>query len=74
MIAIIDLSKRAKKMNVFDEWNLRIYIYTDDGRLVDEMLFNSWNLNKIKKMKIPIVWKVKPIKTKFHYSLGYAME
>jgi len=58
MIAVIDFSEKAKKVNATGEWNLYIYIMSDDGQQIYDILpYTSWNYEMVKKRwQIPIVF------------------
>ncbi|HDH44849.1 MAG TPA: hypothetical protein ENG66_05600 [Thermococcus sp.] len=56
--AIIDFTEDAKKFCTFDPWNLKIFIYDEQGNLDEVMDFNQFNLKKVREMEIPVVWKL----------------
>ena len=57
MYAIIDFTESAKKYCAFDKWNLKIFIYDDDGTLLEKMEFCDYNVKQLKEMKIPVIFK-----------------
>ena len=57
MYAVIDFSEEAKRFCVFSTVTLKIFIYDDDDRLLEVMDYNTFNLEKIEKMNIPIIEK-----------------
>jgi len=56
MYAVIDFCEIAKERCVFADFLLRIYIYEDDT-LIEVLPYNSYNLEKVRKLLIPIVFK-----------------
>ena len=56
--AIIDFTKTAKKYCTFDIWNIKIYIYSDDGFLIEDRPYNDAELEELRENKIPFVFKL----------------
>ena len=58
MRAEIDFSKESKDFCAFDSWNLRIFIFDNEDNLIEIRPFNDFELDKVKEMEIPILWKI----------------
>ncbi|MHA1667586.1 MAG: hypothetical protein ACTSUR_02915 [Candidatus Heimdallarchaeaceae archaeon] len=56
MYAVVDFTKTAKEYCTFDIWNLKIFIFDDDGNLIEERPFNDAEINELIEQKIPIVY------------------
>ena len=57
MYAVVDFSEESKRYCTFDTHNLRIFIFDDNNNLIEVLQYNKYNLNRVKEMKIPIVYK-----------------
>ncbi len=57
MYAIIDFTDDAKNYCTFDTWNLKIFIYDDDGTLINDMDYCDFNVKTLKEMNIPVIFK-----------------
>ena len=55
--AIVDFTDEAKRYCTFDTWNLKIFIFDDDGTLLDEMDYCDYNVKALKEMNIPVLFK-----------------
>ncbi len=55
LVAVIDFTPEAKRYCCFDETTMKIYLKNEKGEVVEEMDFNSYNLEKLRKEGIPII-------------------
>ena len=56
--AVVDFTQQAKEYCTFDTWNIKIYVYSDDGYLIEERPFNDAELEELREQKIPVVFKL----------------
>jgi hypothetical protein len=55
MYATIDFSKDAKELCLWKEICLKIFIKDEDGNIIEELPYNSYNMEKVKELMIPII-------------------
>jgi len=58
LFAEIDFTDEAKKTCEFKKWNMKIFIKDDEGNILKDLDYNSYNLKRVKKMEIPLIWKL----------------
>ena len=58
MIAVVDFTPEAKRYCCFDETTLKIYLKDEKGNIIDELDFNRFNIEKLKREEIPIIYRM----------------
>lgn len=56
--AIIDFTEKAKRYCTFDIWNIKIFIFSDDGYLIEERPYNDVELERLREERIPFEFKL----------------
>lgn len=58
IVAIVDFIPEAKRYCCFDETTLRIFLKDEKGNIIEELPYNSYNIEKLKNEEIPIIFRM----------------